>query len=255
MTDIYQDGKGGFIVNLGDKKPQVIKDRAKLSQYSGVDLASGFPKEQIWTTKDGRKIAVPNMTDSHLLNTIDYLRRRAKKYKNQILAQFLLNGIAHLSMFDHVPDDVIEGASDEWAKEADKLSKKPIEEFVGKVWPIYNIMYREAYKRKLIVKQAIKHNGSKEDILDSLEIDPNSEAVVRQPKPKKPRKPKKTPSLVEQMRDLIKIADDCEGMEVHQLQWEVAEEIVKKYPNKYSLGAPRGPDRAWKRLNIVGKEN
>lgn len=32
-------------------------------------------REGIWTTRDGRRIAVEDMTDSHIRNTIAYLKR------------------------------------------------------------------------------------------------------------------------------------------------------------------------------------
>lgn len=36
-------------------------------------------KRGIWTTKDGRDIPIEEMTDAHLLNTIRFVRRRAKE--------------------------------------------------------------------------------------------------------------------------------------------------------------------------------
>ena len=35
-------------------------------------------KSKIWTTKDGTKIAVKDMTDSHIRNTINWIKRKDK---------------------------------------------------------------------------------------------------------------------------------------------------------------------------------
>jgi len=37
-----------------------------------------------WTTKDGRKIPIREMTDSHLENTIRFLRRAFEAYRDDV---------------------------------------------------------------------------------------------------------------------------------------------------------------------------
>jgi len=39
----------------------------------------------IWTTKDGREIEVSDMEDSHLLNTIKFIKRRLKEINKQCI--------------------------------------------------------------------------------------------------------------------------------------------------------------------------
>ena len=41
-------------------------------------------EEVIWTTQDGQRIAVSEMTNSHLLNTIRYLGRRIKEFRKDV---------------------------------------------------------------------------------------------------------------------------------------------------------------------------
>jgi hypothetical protein len=54
-------------------------------------------EEQIgeWATKDGAKIAIADMPDKHLLNTICYLRRKGW-WANADEAQAAFDSIAHL---------------------------------------------------------------------------------------------------------------------------------------------------------------
>jgi hypothetical protein len=43
---------------------------------------------KIWTTKDGTRIRICDMTDSHLLNTIALLKRIAKQGRREILFHY-----------------------------------------------------------------------------------------------------------------------------------------------------------------------
>lgn len=50
--------------------------------------------------------------------------------------------------------------------------------------------------------------------------------------------------------DLYRAAKDLDGVEVHQSDWEAAKELVKD--GVAVLSSARGPNRAWKRLTIIG---
>lgn len=67
-----------------------------------------------WTTKDGRKIRICDMTDEHLLNTIRLLERFAERKRDSQIA-FLINyyplgEMAQLDC-DRAMDEVIESST------------------------------------------------------------------------------------------------------------------------------------------------
>lgn len=156
MADSVREDAGKIIVDFsGSKRTQEnIKDRSKLTEYANVDLSSGYRKEMIWITRDGRRIAIPNLSDSHLLNIISYLQDRVKKYKMKLAARMLIGAMAQVMMFEHIPDDVLEGYSEESMNKIDNLKKMPNEDFLKKVFPIYGKLKEEAYRRKLTVTEA-----------------------------------------------------------------------------------------------------
>lgn len=231
MTDIYQDGKGQYIVNLGERKSKAVQDRQKLAEYGDIDLASGFKKDLIWTTKDGRKIAIPNLQDSHLLNIIDFLRKRAEGKKRAIALTFLLRGTIQIQHFD-LSDAAEEAAYEHLNVEMEKILRMSGDAFLRRIFPIFGKLLEEAYRRKLLI--------SKEPHVVKV-----ADGKLVKPKVKK-HKPREM-TLIEKMEALRKTCDECGGCEVHKDQWEVAEAIVIKHPG-YFLGARRGPNKAWKRL-------
>lgn len=85
-----------------------------------------------WTTKDGQRIRIKDMEDSHLLNTIRFLERTWEKRKASMLSDFpCFNG----EMAQYY-------AEQEW----DRLADTDIEE----ACPIYNDMVDEAERRNLL---------------------------------------------------------------------------------------------------------
>lgn len=236
MPDTWWDN-GQLIVSLKNQKDR----RSTYTEYADMDLASGYPAHLIWTTKDKRRIAIPNMSDQHLLNTVAYLRRRSEDYRKMVIAQ-LAKGVAEAMIvtrvFD-VPDHLV----DEYAYQIDKLKGEAKEIFnmdpealLRKVVPIYTHLLTEAYRRKLLIEVDASKIASKP-------------SPTSQPKAHLKSKPKNTPqdwrATIDTMRQA---AIDFDGIEVHKDDWPAAEHIVKNYPGHFNLGPARGPDNAWKRL-------
>ena len=82
----------------------------------------------IWTKKDGKKIEISKMTDSHLLNSIDMLNRQEGKVINMVT-----NGMKNMG----------EAAGDMIAEDAASLP-------YGLLNPHYADLVNEAIKRKLM---------------------------------------------------------------------------------------------------------
>lgn len=153
MPRIFEENGEPIVDMSGEQRGhKQLQNRSKQTSYSNIDLSSGYPKNQIWTTKDGRRIPVPLMGDEHLLNTIAFLRRRVQQYKNKMAVQFIMNVTATIMMFDHIPDRVIEDYSDETMREIDKLRSLADDDFLRRVFPIFSILLQEAYKRKILIE-------------------------------------------------------------------------------------------------------
>jgi len=166
MTEVYRDSQGNIVVDLSgaEKTAEMTKERKHRTTYGGIDLSSGFPAELIWITRDGRRIAIPNMTDSHLLNTLAFLRRNVLRYKRQIIRARLTNLAAiHMMM-----DNIWGTSSQDMQEELDKASNDSLklmdmsdDEFLLKYVPKWNNLYKEAYERKLIIEvDATKITGT-----------------------------------------------------------------------------------------------
>ncbi len=95
-----------------------------------------------WITRDGRKIPINRMTNSHLVNTIHYIERIARKYSQQLLfsAYRAINTMNGEMAIESIENDImhIEECVDDTELLPAKLSN------------IYNDMYRLAVERNLL---------------------------------------------------------------------------------------------------------
>lgn len=245
MPDSWKDEKGELIVDLGsqNRSSRGFKDRKGYTEYGDVDLASGYPKNMIWTTKDGRRIAIPNMSDSHLLNTIAFIRRRGEIYKKQVAVQMLTRSVFHIQMFDEnmFGSEELEEWYNELSQEAQKVWDMPNDAFLRKYMPIFVKLLSEAYKRKILIE------------VDKTKVTDARQAPKPKVKPVKPVKPAETDvtemTWEEQVEAMYQAAVSTGGMEVQREWWDLAEAVCKEHPD-CSLGSARGPNNQWKRLRV-----
>lgn len=157
MPDTWLDEDGNLFVDLGsdDRSHNSSKKRSSRTTINNVDLASGFPPDQIWTTKEGQRIPVPMMQDSHLLNVIAFLRRNVEHYKKQVAMGDLVQATAVGMMFENAPFHGDE-SFDEWynsqIERAQKIWDMPTDKFLRGYHPIWKYLIQEAYKRKLLIE-------------------------------------------------------------------------------------------------------
>lgn len=97
--------------------------------------------DDTWTTKNGRVLKIRDMTDEHLLNTINYLRRRAPHAK---AAQVLM--LMHAAVQHHG-----EGAADAIDRELDGAMEMHSEDALAEAVPAYAALCEEAEERGLYV--------------------------------------------------------------------------------------------------------
>jgi len=110
-------------------------------------------RNQIWTTADGTKVKIKDMTDDHLRNVVRYIERASIKYL--------------LVLRNMVPFDIEDGMND-----------VSLERVASKLSPLYDSMLQELGKRNLTKKSLVG-------------LDPYDRIVVKKnPKPtnKKPKK-------------------------------------------------------------------
>jgi hypothetical protein len=88
-----------------------------------------------WRTATGKAIAFRAMTNTHLLNVIAYLERKAK---------------AHLEAVYLMPWPTAEYASMEFEKEVNAMEKMTLQELADHIHPQYHSLVREALRRKIL---------------------------------------------------------------------------------------------------------
>jgi hypothetical protein len=84
-----------------------------------------------WTTKDGTKIRIKDMTDEHLLNTIRFLDRKAQEIKDNTCPPNFSGEMAQMCA-EQAYDQLIEAETED-------------------LFPIYIDLAEEANRRKLEV--------------------------------------------------------------------------------------------------------
>jgi hypothetical protein len=112
-----------------------------------------MPCKKKWTTRDGRKIRICDMTDYHLTNTIDHLQRLARKSK-------IKNELFYLTC----PQPHGDMAIDAFDHEVDAVAEASWQEYVN---PLYWDMLKEAEERKL---EIVEPEMDMEDCLVTLNL-------------------------------------------------------------------------------------
>ncbi len=109
--------------------------------YEELESQRPRPTKTFWVTREGDSIAVVDMEDGHLVNTIRMIRRRALRVKSINEAVLLrghdsLNGEMAHDALDEEIEASRETSADEWATEH---------------VPCYALMLRETVRRNLTV--------------------------------------------------------------------------------------------------------
>lgn len=95
--------------------------------------------ETTWTTRDGRTIPIRDMSDSHLRNTLAFLRRNVEHYRN-------VEAMRAWAYAEYAPD----GAADAAEQAAyDVLDVMEDDEVLSMCVPEYTALVKEAQRRGL----------------------------------------------------------------------------------------------------------
>lgn len=155
---------GELIIDFGGDRDseasEILKDLKNKVPSTNRDPGTGFPKELVWTTKDGRRIPIPYMEDSHIQNTIAFLRRRvADVYKRRYiaaLAKGLMKSTFMRTLFDFGHADEMDykiyKLHESIKAEAARIFDMDDDEFLREFNPQFPYLLQEAYRRKLIIE-------------------------------------------------------------------------------------------------------
>lgn len=142
-----------LVIDLESVNNLKAPSKVERVQAAGIDLATGYRSDHIWVTRDGRRIPIPDMTDDHLRNVLNYIKRGLPAYRKQIAIGILLKGVASVKLFwtGVVAEQEAEDQFDGLIAKVRELEAIPDEEFLSTYVPIYGVLYQEAYKRKLVI--------------------------------------------------------------------------------------------------------
>ncbi len=91
---------------------------------------------KLWTQKNGEKIRICDMTDSHLVNAIKFLNKKANNNRFEI------------------PYPSFQGEMAQYYAESqhDNMMEANVEDLTEEMYPLYSDLMDEAERRKLIVE-------------------------------------------------------------------------------------------------------
>jgi len=100
-------------------------------------------KCEYWTTKDGTKIKIQDLTNDHLINIIKFLRRYASKK----LDEEIDTGYSVLASLGG------EMAQFFCEQDLDRLESMTVDDYLSNSFPPYDALLEESFKRKLKLVQ------------------------------------------------------------------------------------------------------
>lgn len=98
----------------------------------------GWMEQDYWTTQDGRVLYPKDFEDSHLINTLKFIKRRAPAYKYH-------HELATLTAWQPQGD----GACMALEAESIRLERMPVDRWLEYYCNIYNLLVEESNKRGL----------------------------------------------------------------------------------------------------------
>lgn len=113
-------------------------DEMSEGEYQALD--QGPCPEDIWVTRDKRVILISAMADSHLLNTIRFLRRRTVVYQ-----------MSELSRMGCYIANASDGAADACESEAFRIMQLDGDEYLRYRFGCFRVMLAEARMRGLTI--------------------------------------------------------------------------------------------------------